>query len=72
MIKNITILLILCAGMFISSCEEDDALINPDGQALRKIKDTEILLRNNLWGFNDLVVDVKYEMRDYTPAGQCS
>ena len=49
--------------MFFISCEETDSLIEPDLEAVKRIKDTEILLRNNLWGFNDLIVNVKYEMR---------
>jgi hypothetical protein len=48
--------------MFFISCEETDSLIEPDLEAVKRIKDTEILLRNNLWGFNDLIVNVKYEM----------
>jgi hypothetical protein len=60
---NIVILLTLFATLFFISCEENDSLLEPDLEAVKRIKDTEILLRNNLWGFNDLIVNVKYEMR---------
>jgi len=60
--RRLVILLIICVAMLIVSCEEDDPLLSPDHKAAKKIKDTELLLRNNLWGFDDLIVDVKYEM----------
>ena len=56
-------MLTLFSSLFFISCEETDSLIEPDLEAVKRIKDTEILLRNNLWGFNDLIVNVKYEMR---------
>ncbi len=54
---------ILLIFICISSCEEDQDLITPDLDLIYKVKSTELLLRENTWGFNDLVVEVKYEMR---------
>ncbi len=61
--KNKSILALVFTSLLFISCEEDDPLLSPDFSAVEKIKDTEILLRNNLWGFNDLIIDVKYEVR---------
>ena len=49
--------------VILSSCKKDDPLVSPDYNVIKHIKDTEILLRNNLWGFHDMRVDVRYEMR---------
>jgi hypothetical protein len=49
--------------LFVSSCQEDIDLITPDLDLIYKVKSTEILLRENSWEFNDLIVDVQYEMR---------
>ena len=53
----------LFISLFISSCEPDKDLLTPDLDLIYKVKSTEILLRENTWGFNDLIVDVKLEMR---------
>ena len=50
-------------ALFFSACEEDQDLITPDLELIYKVKSTELLLRENTWGFNDLIVDVKYEMK---------
>jgi len=57
------IISVLFISLLISSCEPDKDLITPDLDLIRKVKSTEILLRNNTWGFHDLAVDVKYEMK---------
>ena len=62
-VKKWTLLLTLLFSLAAISCEESDPLLSPDLEALQKIKSTEILLRNHVWGFHDLVVDVKHEMR---------
>ncbi len=49
--------------LFISSCEEDKSLFTPELKLIQKVRGTEMLLRDNTWGFNDLVVEVKYEMK---------
>ncbi len=63
MMNKKLIVSVLFISLFISSCEPDQDLITPDLDLIQKVKSTEILLRDNTWGFNDLVVDVKYEMR---------
>ena len=50
-------------SLCITSCQPDEDLITPDLDLIYKVKSTEILLRDNTWGFHDLLVDVKYEMR---------
>lgn len=54
---------IVFISLCLSSCQPDEDLITPDLDLIYKVKSTEILLRDNTWGFNDLIVDVKYEMR---------
>jgi hypothetical protein len=61
--KKLLILTIVIISQFISSCEEDKDLFTPELKLIQKVKGTELLLRENKWGFNDLVVNVKYEMR---------
>jgi hypothetical protein len=56
-------ILILFFSLFLTSCEEDKDLFTPELKLIQKVKGTELLLRENKWGFNDLVVNVKYEMR---------
>ena len=63
---------VLFISLVISSCEPDKDLITPDLDLIHHVKSTEILLRDNTWSFNDLVVDVKYEMRAIPLTGQCS
>jgi hypothetical protein len=53
----------LFISLLIFSCQPDEDLISPDISLIKKVKSTEILLRNNTWRFNDLIVTVKYEMR---------
>ena len=61
--NKLFVILTLFLSLFISSCQEDQDLITPDLDLIYKVKSTEILLRENTWGFNDLIVSVKYEMR---------
>ncbi len=63
MMNKKIIVSVLFVSLFLSSCEPDQDLITPDLDLIYKVKSTEILLRDNDWGFNDLVVDVNYEMR---------
>ncbi len=53
----------LLIALFMASCKEDEQLITPDLDLIYKVKSTEILLRENTWDFNDLIIDVKYEMQ---------
>ena len=61
--KTAYILSVFAVLITFSSCEKDDPLVSQDYRVIQRIKDTEILLRNNLWGYHDLVIDVQYEMR---------
>lgn len=61
--NKIFLLPALFISLLILSCQPDEDLISPDISVIQKVKSTEILLRNNTWRFNDLVVTVKYEMR---------
>jgi hypothetical protein len=61
--KSSYILIVFAVLITFGSCQKEDPLVSPDYRAIQKVKDTEILLRNNLWAYNDLVVDVQYEMR---------
>jgi len=60
---NKFILFGLFISLFMASCKEDEQLITPDLDLIYKVKSTEILLRENTWDFNDLIIDVKYEMQ---------
>lgn len=61
--SKIFIVIAAFAALFMTSCKEDEALVTPDLDLIYKVKSTEILLRDNLWGFNDLIIEVKYEMK---------
>ncbi len=61
--KKLYFLSALFISLCISSCQPDEDLITPDLDLIYKVKSTEILLRDNTWGFHDFIVDVKYEMR---------
>ncbi|MDP3441340.1 MAG: hypothetical protein Q8T08_00630, partial [Ignavibacteria bacterium] len=61
--KKYFLLPILFISLLMVSCKPDEDLITPDLDLIYKVKSTEKLLRENTWGFNDLVVEVKYEMR---------
>ena len=61
--KSVYIVFVFAVLIVFSSCQKEDPLVSPDYRVIEKVKDTEILLRNNLWGYHDLVVDVQYEMR---------
>ena len=68
MIKK-TIFSMLFIALLVTSCKEDVDLITPDLDLIERVKSTEILLRNNTWKFDDLMVEVKYYAGN-TPVGQ--
>lgn len=53
----------LFIALLVTSCKEDVDLITPDLDLIERVKSTEILLRNNTWKFDDLMVQVKYPMQ---------
>jgi hypothetical protein len=55
------IFLLSLIPMFFLSCEEEQ--LTPEQIERNKIIKTENLLRDNTWGFQDLIVKVKYESR---------
>jgi hypothetical protein len=63
MMNKKNVLFGLLIALFMASCKEDEQLITPDLDLIYKVKSTEILLRENTWDFNDLIIDVKYEMQ---------
>lgn len=61
--KSVYIVFLFAVIIAFSSCQKEDPLVSPNYRVIEKVKDTEILLRNNLWRYHDLEVDVQYEMR---------
>ena len=61
--NKIIFLVTIVLTLLNSSCKKEDPLLSPDHQNMEQIMETETLLQNNVWGFNDLIVEVKYEMR---------
>jgi hypothetical protein len=61
--KKAILLLALFIMLFQSSCKKDIDLLSHDLARIQKVKDTEELLREKPWSFDDLVITVKNEMR---------
>ena len=61
--NKLYLFLTIIFAMLLSSCNQDEDLRSPEEKELEKIKSTSELLQYNTWGFNDLIVDVKSEMR---------
>ena len=62
MMKNTYKFAALFISLFLFACEGDQDLISPNLDVIKKVKSTEILLRDHTWGFNDFIVNVQYEM----------
>lgn len=60
---KITIYIALIFTLSFASCDQNDDLRSPEDKQLENIQNTKELLQFNLWGFNDLVIDVNTEMR---------
>ena len=56
-------LLVLFASLIFISCDKDKDLRAPEEKELENIEKINELLQYNIWGFNDLVIDVESEMR---------
>lgn len=63
MMKKIFPLLTIVFTLALASCDKDQDLRSPEEKELDNIKATSDLLQYNLWGFNDLIIDVASEMR---------
>ena len=61
--NKLYLFLTIILAMLLLSCNQDEDLRSPEEKELEKIKSTSELLQYNTWGFNDLIVDVKSEMR---------
>jgi len=59
---RITIAFMLLTSLFFYSCNKDEEL-TPEQEELYKMYETNILLRNNTWGFYDMKVSVQKESR---------
>ena len=57
------LLLTIIAALFFASCDQDKDIRTPEEKQLENMKAAANLLQYNTWGFNDLIVDVKSEMR---------
>ena len=61
--NKVFLFLISIATFLLASCDQDEDIRTPEEKQLENIKATGDLLQYNTWGFNDLIVDVKSEMR---------
>ena len=61
--NKIFLLLAYIVTLFFVSCDQDEDIRTPEEKQLEKIKAIGDLLQYNTWGFDDLIVDVKSEMR---------
>ena len=61
--NKIFLLLTFTASLFLASCDQDEDIRTPEEKQLEKIKAIGDLLQYNTWGFDDLIIDVKSEMR---------
>lgn len=63
MMNKLSPILTIVFALVLASCDKDQDLRSAEEKQLENIKNTSELLQYNIWGFNDLMVNVASEMR---------